>query len=369
MNKIKDHIPKALIRAMKKLIWRINLLRYKKSRCSVYLMNTPCHDNLGDQAITVAEISFIKSFIPEGVAFEEINEHRCNEYCIKILSRHISRDSIICIHGGGNIGSLYPYMHRITQNIVNTFPENRIVIFPQSVFFEDTSEGHAELTKTQECFGNHKDLHIFTRDQRSYHFTQKHFLGSASYLTPDIVATLNRCDTSVEREGILMCMRNDKEKSITDVVVKEIEECCLKHQKVRYTDTMLSIQEYRELGLKVSAKRREQIIDKKLEEFRSAKLAITDRLHGMIFCMITGTPCIALDNTYNKVAEQYYWFRDLPYMQHVSEADDIEELVIEMLSLPAMRYDSESYRELYSLLKQVLLDKLVISESHGGEMP
>ncbi len=37
-------------------------------------------------------------------------------------------------------------------------------------------------------------------------------------------------------------------------------------------------------------------LNSKFAEFLSSGLVITDRLHGMIFAAITGTPCIALDN-------------------------------------------------------------------------
>ena len=45
---------------------------------------------------------------------------------------------------------------------------------------------------------------------------------------------------------------------------------------------------------------REQLLKQKIEEFQSAELVITDRLHGMIFSVITGTPCIAFDNLMRK---------------------------------------------------------------------
>ena len=43
----------------------------------------------------------------------------------------------------------------------------------------------------------------------------------------------------------------------------------------------------------------------KLTEFASARLVITDRLHGLIFSAITNTPCIAFDNLSGKVHGTY----------------------------------------------------------------
>ena len=49
------------------------------------------------------------------------------------------------------------------------------------------------------------------------------------------------------------------------------------------------------------------------------KLVVTDRLHCMIFCAVTGTPCIAFDNSNKKISGVYkMWLGDLNYIS-VSE--------------------------------------------------
>lgn len=53
----------------------------------------------------------------------------------------------------------------------------------------------------------------------------------------------------------------------------------------------------------VSVNNRKSELLKKLEEFRSNKLIITDRLHGMIMACLAGTPCIAFDNSSKKYLE------------------------------------------------------------------
>jgi pyruvyl transferase EpsI len=56
----------------------------------------------------------------------------------------------------------------------------------------------------------------------------------------------------------------------------------------------------------------------KLDEFAKSKLVITDRLHGMIFSAITGTPCIVFANSNGKVEAEYQWIQSLPYIRFVS---------------------------------------------------
>ena len=48
--------------------------------------------------------------------------------------------------------------------------------------------------------------------------------------------------------------------------------------------------------LPVLIKDRKIQIELKLKEFCSAELVVTDSLHAMIFCAITGTPCIVLNS-------------------------------------------------------------------------
>ena len=49
---------------------------------------------------------------------------------------------------------------------------------------------------------------------------------------------------------------------------------------------------------------------------------MTDRLHGMIFSVITGTPCIVFDNFNSKIKNAYM---DLTGSDHVIMVDNKEE--------------------------------------------
>ena len=56
---------------------------------------------------------------------------------------------------------------------------------------------------------------------------------------------------------------------------------------------------------RVNIEDRERIVLKRLVLFASYDFVITDRLHGMIFSYICGTPCIAFDNKTHKVSGVY----------------------------------------------------------------
>ena len=70
----------------------------------VVLMGVPHHNNLGDNAIALAEKEFIKDFFPE-YDYYEISEETIDKCVYKVID-YIAKDSLIFLHGGGNFGSI-----------------------------------------------------------------------------------------------------------------------------------------------------------------------------------------------------------------------------------------------------------------------
>ena len=92
-------------------------------------------------------------------------------------------------------------------------------------------------------------------------------------------------------------------------------------------------------------------------EFAGAKLVITDRLHGMVFCAITGTPCIVVDSKSPKVRGCYEWIKNLDYIRFVDDTAQISE---EFQKIPKQehRYDNSHLMKYYEELAQDILGKL-----------
>lgn len=79
---------------------------------------------------------------------------------------------------------------------------------------------------------------------------------------------------------------------------------------------------------------------------------ITDRLHGMIFCAITGTNCIVLNSKSPKLRGCYEWIKHLGYIRFVENIDDIES-VYNQMKLHENIYDN---REIMNLIKELEQD-------------
>ena len=93
---------------------------------------------------------------------------------------------------------------------------------------------------------------------------------------------------------------------------------------------------------------------KKWSVFAGAQLVVTDRLHGMIFSLIMGTPCIVLGNNHHKVKATYATFKDCKYLQY---AENVREAV-QMIAawnpdeIPVTPYNTEEY---YKKLEQLVI--------------
>ena len=118
--------------------------------------------------------------------------------------------------------------------------------------------------------------------------------------------------------GVLLCLRRDKEKISPET--QDISSTIKSHgYSVKETSTV--VDENIPMGMS------ELYVFNKLTEFASARLVITDRLHGLIFSVITNTPCIAFDNLSGKVHGTYRWIESIPTIKLVNEINNIKEYI------------------------------------------
>ena len=104
----------------------------------------------------------------------------------------------------------------------------------------------------------------------------------------------------------------------------------------------------------VTKDNRSQCVRDKLEELASARLVITDRLHGMVFAAITGTPCIVFSNYNHKVKGTYEWIRYLPYIRYAETAQEAQALLPELLEMGGQVYDNGPLQPYFEKLAGVV---------------
>ena len=281
------------------------------------LFHSPLYGNLGDHAIAEAELEFMERMNVSCVDFPSIKGVE------KHLARVTPRKCLILRQGGGNLGQLWPKEEKQFRILISIFKRNKIIVFPQTIYFDiESEEGKKFFEASKRIYESHPNLTIFVREKISYDFMRKNMPDVHVVLVPDMAMLLTWKkdeDRSKNRKGVLMCLRGDKEKTITD---KEREWILafFKEQGMQVTSTDTYVR-----GGTFPIHRK-KLVDEKLSEFAKASLVVTDRLHGMIFAAVTETPCIVLQSQSHKVRGCYEWFKDLDYICLAETIEDVPEI-------------------------------------------
>lgn len=315
----------------------------------IIIMGIPHHGNIGDNAIAIAEEELIKKFFPQYELY--MMQEKYLDICVNKVKKFINNEDIIFLHGGGNIGDTYERPEKGRREVIKAFPNNKIIIFPQTAYFSDTEKGKEELQKSKEIYNEHKNLIILAREEKSYGFMKKNFYNCKIYLTPDIVMTLNKNKLS-SREGALLLFRTDTEKTLENSNIEKIKEIA-KNKFGNYTMSDMN------LGsgiVDIGGKKREEVLNNKFQQFQTAQIAITDRLHGMIFAAITETPCIVFGNFNHKISESYKWLKNLEYIQFCNNMEEIEQAIEKVTKTKNRKYSNKfAENTIVEILKKEIL--------------
>lgn len=286
---------------------------YKKR---VYIFGIPIHGNLGDHAILEAEKKFLFDNFKE-YKIIEVESSIIRNY-FKILKIFVGK-SVIFINGGGFLGSLWIDEEIMFRTTLINFPNNNVIVFPQTVYFSKDEKECLETSKNIYC--NHNNLYICCREKYSYEFMRKEFPTCNILLVPDMVLYMEQEDSENKRENALFCIRKDKEKVKYDF--SELRRIFEKNNiKIDETDTVINKIIY--------SNRRQKYLKNKLREFSNHKIVVTDRLHGMVFAYLTKTPCIVFENSSYKVKGLYEWISNSEYIQ-LYNSQNFEEVTSKFL--------------------------------------
>ena len=282
------------------------------SDAQVTLFDFPNHPNVGDSSIWLGEEYYLSSRVKARIV--AVDDFKLTERAKPV----IPEETIILIHGGGNLGDLYPHHQALREHVITQYRHHRVVQLPQSIHFQD-------VKKEMQCsriFKGHKDFHLLVRDYSSQKTAEKLHDGPV-YLCPDMALCLDTMPrTTKPRHPIQGLLRTDDEKVTADasttlnpgsiVSADWLEEPNSIARKLTTRIERLQTRFPRRLAMLHGLKRR---LYHRLawERFRrgcdilsSGEVVITDRLHGHIMCTLMNIPHVVLDNSYRKIGN----FRD-----------------------------------------------------------
>lgn len=268
------------------------------------LVDFPDHPNVGDSAIWLGEIALLRAVGAGDPAYvcrwDDFDETAFRTAC---------PEGPILIHGGGNLGDIWPHHQHFREALLTRFPDRRIVQLPQSIRFRDP----ANRDRFAATVARHPDFHLCVRDDASLAEARAHF-ACPSELAPDSAFGLGTLARPVEPDcDVLMLLRSDAERAARDdgglrALRDAVALDWLEEEPVTATDL---------------TERARQRVARGLRLLSRGDRIVTDRLHGHILALLLGIRHIILDNDYGKVAAYHAaWTAGSPLVRQAATAEE-----------------------------------------------
>lgn len=281
------------------------------------LVDFPRHANVGDSAIWLGERALLhRAGVPVAYTCD------LNSFSEQDLLDRLPTGGTILIHGGGNVGDLWPHHQDFRERIIRTFPHHRIIQLPQSIHFDH----RVNLDRARSVLGAHRDLTLCVRDRRSLELARAQF-AARSVLCPDMAFGIeDRPDaTGPVAYDIVWQTRTDHEAAqqplppldgrvlVTDWAAGQgatpawtarARTAAAAYQgavgdpgaRAAASDRLAALQLRRGCGL-----------------LADGRVVITDRLHGHLLSLLLGLPHVILPDRHGKIANtRETWTCDWP---------------------------------------------------------
>lgn len=292
------------------------------------LVDFPDHSNVGDSAIWLGEtklLCHIAGQLPHYVCTHQNYDRSALETAVPT--------GPIFIHGGGNIGDLWPANQQFRERILDDFPDRQVVLLPSSIHFLD----ERKIDGFNCALAKSKSPHLFVRDRPSLTIAQK-WIDCPSTLSPDAAIGLG---VMVQPQDAIIkafaLLRTDLEATGADysaliqagIVIDDwLNEPAINRTKLRNRAVIATIKGGNfSYGL-AKAHHYNMIaqtrVDRGLKQLCQGEVVISDRLHAHILCTLMGKAHVALDNSYGKVSGYWEnWHRGVPNIRFAHDVSEI----------------------------------------------
>lgn len=280
---------------------------------SILYFDYPLYNNVGDWLIYHGTIALLKQLNCK------IERQYCSRNYRSGLSKSIPEDWVVLMQGGGNFGDLYPKHQQLRREIVQAYPNNKIILMPQSIHFDDP----ANFEQDSQLFSGHKDLTLHLRDYESYAFLSEHLSENQLALTPDMASMLlDNWKWKEASDKTLFFRRRDCE---APELSEEIENSFDweelfdpgKRRVMRQIAKLANWENKFKLHLGAAwlwQRYTLHLLKYAQAAFEDFNTVDTDRLHGMIFAILLGKKVILRDNSYGKIGRYTRaWFSELSH--------------------------------------------------------
>lgn len=273
------------------------------NRC-IYV-DYPVHTNVGDLLINLGTESFFSAH-----QVDIWRRYSILDFPTRI--RQMDTKVVFLLHGGGNLGDLWPEHQVLREHILERYPRNRIIFLPQSVYYcsdETERRGMAIMAR-------HGNLHIYVRDLDSLDRLQRRGVRSVSTM-PDMAHWLCgslKNDQEEDEKRSVMLFRRDKEASgIPQRFIREVDASVDWNDVFSFSHKIIwhSVFEIIRRGGRLGAplrldhlwyRSRDTLIRDSVNFLSRYGTFITNRLHAVILGLLLNKRVVWFDNSYGKLA-------------------------------------------------------------------
>ena len=234
----------------------------------------------------------------------------------------LPKETTVILTGGGNFGDLWRHFQDFRLKVIERYPDNRIVMLPQSVWYDDKTLIESDAI----ILSRHKDLHLCARDSFSYDFMKEHFPKTDIKLMPDMAICISDEALAKYRKPSgtkkLFLKRLDKEldESSSDIpdladydvrdwptyerqdpmlqLVKRMQGLSYRTRSVRPLNAVATIL----TSAVADALVRRRLLKTGVSFLSPYREIVTTRLHTMILAFLLDIPVRYIDNTSGKLS-------------------------------------------------------------------
>lgn len=272
------------------------------------LLDFPDHANVGDSAIWVGEVAYLRRNLGRPAAYaatQDVDWARLDR---------VAQGGAILLHGGGNFGDVWPVHQEFREAVIARYPAARIVQMPQSIHYADSDA----IERTARAIARHKAFTLLVRDHESLELASSRFDCDVR-LCPDMAFCMGpQRRPSAPTHDVLMLLRTDHEARPTGraplappagwTVDDWLDDGPSFEARVKLRTRLRKLR-HGELPLVANARNRSHFLDVRAEHrvarglamLSRARFIVTDRLHVHILATLLGVPHVILDNSYGKI--------------------------------------------------------------------
>jgi exopolysaccharide biosynthesis predicted pyruvyltransferase EpsI len=317
----------------------------------VALVGFPNHPNVGDSAIWLGERAWLR-----------LAGHRlvyCADfisYSRRAMSRVLGRDGVILLHGGGNLGDLWPQHEALRQRVMREFPHWRIVQLPQTVHFR-TTEG---LDAARRVYESCSELVVIARDARSRRLLEERFHVRTD-VAPDAALVLGpQSARTAARADVVWLLRTDVEATSRvppppgerSAAVDWLDDGVgtllgmpigrlrahvrtLGRRSRRIPPATAAFQRALIPAFDMLARRR---VAYGLDVLAQGRRVVSDRLHAHILALLLGIPHVVVDTGYGKISGFFdTWTSGCSITRCAREPAEVARLLEELSDAPRVQ--------------------------------